>query len=299
MDRCVKDVMAQGKDKDKAIAICYTSIMGKLDTIINSNIQGGEKPVTKKQKVKKVEVKVEDIKKDEEVVVETKVEENPVEEPKVEEPIKEEPKTEEPVKEEKPKTEEPTKTEEPVAPVTEEPVKEEPKVEEKVETAQVVKIDTSALEETLAKVVKRLSVVSKRISKVAKSIKTPAEGAPVEEQPKVEVKKIKKVKTPKEEVKVEKTDTSSGEVSKAILSELKDLKERLLKLENSPAPSKVIMSKSYLLEDDDEPKAALEKIEKRLSELDEIRKASPVAFTDALQNEAFSLINKRDAILGK
>ncbi len=27
MDQCVKDVMAQGKHKDNAIAICYTSLM--------------------------------------------------------------------------------------------------------------------------------------------------------------------------------------------------------------------------------------------------------------------------------
>lgn len=29
MDSCVKDVMGQGKDKQHAIAICYTSMMGK------------------------------------------------------------------------------------------------------------------------------------------------------------------------------------------------------------------------------------------------------------------------------
>jgi len=278
MDRCVKDVMSQGKTKDSAIAICFTSIMGKADTIINSSTNGGED----KMKVKKIK-KVEEVKK-EEVKVETPVVETPV----VETPVVE-------VKTEKVET--------PVVEVKKEEVKvEEVKKEEvKVETPVVVKVDTSSLEEALTKMSKRLSKISKRISKVAESIKTPIVKVeevkvetPVIETPVVEVKK--------EEVKVEKVETPvvrSDEETQKLLSEISDLKDRLTKMENSPAPSKVIISKNYLLADNnDDPKATLEKVEKRLSELDEIRKANPVALTESLQNEAFRLINQKDALLG-
>ena len=239
------------------------------------------------------------------------VEEVVVEQPKVEEvPVKEEPKAEEvaPVATEEPKVEEP-KTEEPKAeevkpeepkaeevkpeePVVETPA-EEPK-EEKSEQPQVVKIDTSAFESVLSKVAERLEKVSKRLSKVSKSLKTPAEGASVEDQPKVEVEKVE---APKEEVKTEKSDTSSEDVSKAVLAELNVIKNRLSALEKLPAPSKIIMSKSYLLGDED-PKGGIEKVEKRLAELEEIRKTSPMNFTVELQNEAFTLINKRNALNG-
>ncbi len=44
MDKCVKDVMAQGKSKDSAIAICHSSIVGdkkKADLpVININFYG-------------------------------------------------------------------------------------------------------------------------------------------------------------------------------------------------------------------------------------------------------------------
>jgi hypothetical protein len=233
-----------------------------------------------------------EIKKVEEVVAEpVKTEEQPkvVEEVEVEvkpvEVVKEEPKVEpikvEPVKEE-PKKEEVKTEPEPV------------KVEEKVETPEMAKVDTSELKEVMADFAKQMKHLSKSIRKAVRSIKAPAEAAPVTVEPKVEVEKVE---TPKEEVKVEKTVTPpEGTSNPELLAELKKIQERLKQLEDSPAPSKVIISKNYLTETVDDPKSELEKVEARLSELDKIRKANPSEFIDSLQTEAFVLINKRDAL---
>jgi len=279
MDRCVKDVMSQGKTKDSAIAICFTSIMGKADTIINSSTNGGDE----KMKITKIEDTIKKEKAEEKAIQEalSKKEEVKLETPEV--------KVEEVKKEETPVVETPVVEVKP----------EEVKKEEVIETPVVVKVDTSSLEEALSKMGKRLSKISKRLSKVSESINTPI--VKVEE-----VKKEEVIETPVVEVKeeVEKVETPvvatrTDEETQKLLSEISDLKDRLTKMENSPAPSKVIISKNYLLADNnDDPKATLEKVEKRLSELDEIRKANPVAFTESLQNEAFRLINQKDAILG-
>jgi hypothetical protein len=276
--------MSQGKTKDSAIAICFTSIMGKADTIINSSTNGGDE----KMKITKIEDTIKKEKAEEKAIQEalSKKEEVKLETPEV--------KVEEVKKEETPVVETPVVEVKP-----EEVKKEEVKKEEVVETPVVVKVDTSSLEEALSKMGKRLSKISKRLSKVSESINTPI--VKVEE-----VKKEEVIETPVVEVKeeVEKVETPvvatrTDEETQKLLSEISDLKDRLTKMENSPAPSKVIISKNYLLADNnDDPKATLEKVEKRLSELDEIRKANPVAFTESLQNEAFRLINQKDAILG-
>jgi hypothetical protein len=245
----------------------------------------------KKLHKKKVAVVADtEIKKVEDVVTETvKTEEQPKVEPVVE-TVVEQPVVE--VVKEEPKAE----------PVKEEPVKEEvktepeaPKAEEKVETPEVVKVDTSELKEVMAEFAKQMKHLSHSIKKAVKSIKVPAEVAPVVE-PKVEVTKVE---APKEEVKVEKTVTTpEGTSNPEVLEALKEIQKRLKSLEDSPAPSKVIFSKNFLAEGVEDTKSELEKVESRISELDKIRKASPSEFTEALQDEAFSLINKREALKG-
>ncbi len=44
MDQCVKDVMAQGKHKDNAIAICYTSLMADHNKQKKAEEAKAEKP---------------------------------------------------------------------------------------------------------------------------------------------------------------------------------------------------------------------------------------------------------------
>lgn len=337
MERCVEHLMSQGKDKSSAIAICHTSIVGnkKKSKKADIDLKGGDKNMKDKKIEKKEEIKKDDEVKPEaapaeaapaEVKEEQPVEEAEIvaEEPKApgEEEKKEEPKAEEP-KAEEPKEEpkEEVKEEAP-AEVKEEEKKEEAPAEKPVEEPKPEEPAKAAMlpmdKERLSKIESLLEKAADLITKMAEVKKVqdqaPAEGVPDANKETLEPKAEEaKEEAKAEEVKPEvapepaKSDTSSGgasdaeaTVTKALEDFKKDILGRLEKLESMPAPSKAkVFSKNFNGEDVVDDVQELSKVEKRLEEIDKLRKDSPHLYTNELIDEAFRLIEKKKTLKGE
>lgn len=81
---------------------------------------------------------------------------------------------------------------------------------------------------------------------------------------------------------------------------LQDLKKRLENLENSPAPSKVVVTRGFgtnASEDADDVR--LKKVNDRLSEIAKIKDENPTSYTEALANEAYDLVKAKKALVAK
>lgn len=134
-----------------------------------------------------------------------------------------------------------------------------------------------------------LTSLGKKLDNIADLIKASAKGASERVTPIEEAEEASK-----EEAKVEgepKTGTSSEEAFRKILDEIK---QRLTKLEKSPAPSKVVISKGFAGAEEED---RLAKIDARLNEIAKIRDFNPAEYTDALQREAYNLVKERKALL--
>jgi len=308
MESCVADLMKDPKMRSKypkakerkshAIAICHKSIMGKIDSIKHLSISEKGKAVKnmKKIKIEKVE-KLE--KADQKVEKEAK---------KVEKVVKTE-KTEKVVKVEKKVEKKAKKVLKAKAPVVDnvsdkgEPTDQGPVDEIKVKPIKVKAVKKAdRYAERFEKLFESVESLNKNVSKLADLVKASAEEAPKVEAPKkAEVKKIVKVEkaeeAKKEEVhKAKKAiSTSSGEASEKLLKVIDDLKGRIKKLEESPAPAKVIVSKTFA--GDDEDKQDLQKVEKRLAELTKIRDEKPLEYTEKLESEAYDLVKLKKALV--
>jgi hypothetical protein len=339
MERCVKNLMSQGKDKSSAIAICHASIVGnKKKTKKSESTKGGDKTMKDKKIEKKDEIKKDDEVKTEAAPAEAAPAEVKEEQPeKVAEPVAEQPEAKvEDEKKEEPKAEEP-KAEESVEEKKEEvkeeapaevKVEEEKKEEAPAEKPEEVKPEEPAKEvgeklprltnERLAKIESLLEKAADLITKMAEVKKVqdqaPAEDAPVVNEETLEPKAEEaKEEAKAEEVKPEvtpepaKSDTSSGgaseaeaTVTKALEDFKKDILGRLEKLESMPAPSKAkVFSKNFGGEENVNDEQELSKVEKRLEEIDKLRKDSPHLYTNELIDEAFKLIEKKKTLKGE
>jgi len=151
-----------------------------------------------------------------------------------------------------------------------------------------------------------LASLDKKLEEIKDLVKqAPAEGASDRGTPKEEAEKAseaEKVSETKEtkveaekalEEEVGKTGTSSEE---ALLKILSEIKERLKKIEEQPAPSKVVVSKSFVGEPDVSVSEEIKKIDARLAEIASIRDHKPFEYTDALADEAIDLIKRRKAL---
>lgn len=299
------------------------------------DLEGGEEKMEKTDETKvnaTVEEKVEEKKVEKADEQPTK----PVEEAKTEEVKTEEVKTETAKAEETPaetKTDEVVKTEK----VEEQPKKEEVKVEETAKAKQtpkngdecmmpdgktkgqmkdgkcvmMTKVDDAPVlvqEDLSEKLDKFMEAVTQKFDEIKDLVKqAPADGAAGVETPK---KEEAKVEAPKEEVKVEKTETvektdevkkttgasSEGASDEKLLKELQELKasvlKRLDKLENSPAPSKVVFSKAVggeMNADDNK-----QQVDDRLVELEKKRDAGTI--TNVERDEAWDLIKQKKTL---
>ena len=309
MDSCVKRVMSDGKSKSSAIAICHSSIMGKVSDIKSlTKIEGGE---IKMDKDKKIEEK---IIKQEEVVVEEKKEEvvTPVvEEKKEEAPVVEEKKEEVIEKKEEPKIKDgdacmmadgKTKgmmKDGKCMPEAKKVEKVEDKKEEVKAPEVTVKVDASEFKEVLKEFSKEFSKMVETISKVEEKISKTVSAEKAAEEKKDAPKEVAKVEVaPKEEVKVEKKSDASAEG--AILVKLEEIKKefenRLKKLEDQPAPSKVVFSKDFGGGKDAE-EMTVEKINARLDELKKIMNEDPTKYMkENMADEAISLVKNKKAL---
>lgn len=240
-------------------------------------------------------------------------EEQPVEtvEETVEQPVEEKA---EPVEE---KTEEVAKEDAEEAPVeeevvkkTEEPVEEKKSVEEPVEkkedvksTEITVKLDVSEFKEEFAKMADSIKDLTDKFSQVEEKLSksAPTEGASVEKT-KETPEEVAKVEAPKEEdAGVEKQESSPEGANEAVLKAIESLKSevfnRLKKLEDQPAPSKVVFNKDFVgAKDTDEP--TVEKINDRLNELTKLMTTDPSRYMrENMADEAIALVKQKKALL--
>ena len=324
MEKCVADLMAKPDMKSKypnakerkshAVAICHDSVMGKktdkLDLLINLNKREGVNKMSKKTK------KAKELEKVDEVKEEAKVEEAKVEETEeVEEAKVEEPKTEE-VKEETEEVEAEEETEEKVEETeTEEESEEEAdkveKVEEKGEAPKqgpVKEIEVKPInpeaevkKADFEKLFSAVETLSDNVSKLADLVKKASteEASKVKAETPIKVEeKIEKIeKTEEAKVEEKKTDTPSTEASGKLLKVLNDVKTRLEKLEKMPEIAKVVVSKTFV--GDDEGQLDLNKIQSRLDEIQKIRESNPQAYTEKLMVEAYNLVKQKKTLGGR
>ncbi|MHA1842384.1 MAG: hypothetical protein ACTSYW_10460 [Candidatus Heimdallarchaeota archaeon] len=112
---------------------------------------------------------------------------------------------------------------------------------------------------------------------------------------------VKQEKPEESEEKPEKTEETPKESEKAseetkvaetqdLAKLVKTLEERIAKLEKSPAPSKVVVSKGFVSEGKEDE---LKKIDARLEELAKIRDTDPYTYQEKYIDEAYALIKKR------
>jgi len=139
-----------------------------------------------------------------------------------------------------------------------------------------------------------LSSVNAKLDEIKDLVKqAPAEeAAEPEKTPKEGAEEV-----PKEEVKEEsKTDTSSEGASEMakLMGQLKEIKDRLVKLENLPTPAKVVFSKNFVGEESTDE---LQKIEGRLIEIARIRDTQPLNYSDKLADEAITLVKRKKELL--
>lgn len=198
---------------------------------------------------------------------------------------------------------EPVETEE----TTDEEVEEEEaekvadkKKDEGLTVADVLKASLSTLE----KVAETVNRVNEKLDQViAKQDKAPTEGAAAdedapeeeaEEAPEEEVKETDSEKTD-EAQKVEKAETSS---EGALLSTLNEIRDRLKKLEDMPAPTTVRVSKTFA-KTEDLPTNTQDELAKIQSELDaiDIKKSKQGFLTEQQTTQALSLIGKKRDLL--
>lgn len=255
--------------------------------LVNLNTEGkGVKTEVVKKKKEKLEKKEDEIV-EEEVEEDTEVEGDEAEEESVEEESTE--------KAEDTEEEDETESEDEAEEEDEEPEEEETEEEEESEKAETAEV-TLGVEE-LKSLFKSLSeelgeTLGERLDNLEELLKSaPTEGASDEETPEEE-----EVDEPEEEETKKVKDGASSEGAEKILKNLENLAERVKKLEESPAPSSVVVSKVVGDEDGNETDSDLDKIEKRLDELYKIRKSEPHKFTDELQAEAFKLLDKKTAL---
>ena len=276
--------------------------------------------VAKDEKTKKVA---------DEEVIEKAEEEAPKKEAKTEEPEKVEKVEDEKEATEKPepveKAEEPEeeveKADEPEEEVeAEEPEEEVEKAEEEVEKAEEVEKTEEkaeakeepkayeALLDAISKLNEKIDGLSELVKQspdegVAATEETPKEGAK-SEAPEEEVTKVDEPEPEPEEEKaeaktekVDKADTSSDGDSE-VLKALEEMQARIKKLEEAPAPSKVVVSKGFVgsLKEDTN---RLDEISKRLKEIEKIRDDEPNRYTESLMDEALTLVDERKMLEGR
>ncbi len=263
----IKDKLNKEKEQEEAIAKAVTEEKAEEVEKKDKTVEVKETPVVEEKTEEKTDEKSsEKVEETEEVVETTEV---PVE--TVEEKVEE--KTDEESSETVEKTEE--------------------KIEETQKACGKKKSKTSKKIKSILRTVKALDVKMEKVLESLAKVSVPAEGAseivetPKEEE-KVEAEKIDKVDS-----EVEKSqDKSSGESAK-LLETIEKLQDRIKKLEDLPAPSKVVLSKNFISEEQTE-ESELQKIEDRLSEIQQIRKSDPQKYQKQnLVDEAFSLIEKK------
>jgi len=332
MESCVSSVMSSKEMKSKypdakerkshAIAICHSQIMGKNSKVKNLNKKGGVLEMS--DEVKKLDM--EEIKQEDEVVEEAPaeevVEEAPVEEAAAEEAVEDAPVAEEADEEVVEKADEEVAEEEVAEEVAdeealeepaEEPVAEEAVADEPVEEA----VEEDVVEKRLDKIESAVTTLAESVNKLVDSLKKqedPAEGVPAEgetpkedapvEEPAVEevVEEAVVEEEPKEEVN--EVDTSSGGASEEADAEMakaiRELKERLEKVEQSPAPSKVVLYPQVFGEKAEKVDKSLEEVTTRLDALKKMQNENPVVYMkEGFVDEAFELLKQKKALEAK
>lgn len=223
---------------------------------------------------------------------------------------------EEAEKADKPEAEEAVeKVEEPEAGDDEPEVVEKAEDEEPAEEGEAeAKLDVDALN----KVLESITELTAKVNELSELVKqSPDEGAaatednPVDEvkaeASKEEVAKVDKVEStpePEEKEVEDKTevtkadDSSAADMLEKLSKSIDSLSERIEKLESSPAPSRVVVSKDFATKNKENVTDELEKVSARLQEISEIRDKTPVKYTEALMDEALGLVKRKKELQG-
>jgi len=110
-----------------------------------------------------------------------------------------------------------------------------------------------------------------------------------------EAQKEEKVEAKEEVKKTESSETAKADTSSRVASELAtilgEIRDRIKKLEESPAPSKVVFSKGFVGEEGSEE---VKKIETRLTELTQKREKGQLS--DKEVDEALDLIKRKKTL---